>query len=55
MSGELTDETLQQIVSDYQQMEVDGMEEELEKTDWQIVNYLSEPLSRASVSVIIKR
>ena len=36
--GELTDETLQQIVSDYQQMEADGMEEELEKTDWQIVN-----------------
>lgn len=36
--GELTDETLQKIVSDYQQMEVDGMEEELEKTDWQIVN-----------------
>lgn len=34
----MTDETLQQIVSDYQQMEVDGMEEELEKTDWQIVN-----------------
>ena len=36
--GELTDETLQKIVSDYQQMEADGMEEELEKTDWQIVN-----------------
>ena len=36
--GELTDEILQQIVSDYQQMEADGMEEELEKTDWQIVN-----------------
>ena len=36
--GELTDETLQQIVSDYQQMEADGMEKELEKTDWQIVN-----------------
>ena len=34
----MTDETLQQIVSDYQQMEADGMEEELEKTDWQIVN-----------------
>ena len=31
--GELTDETLQQIVSDYQQMKADGMEEELEKTD----------------------
>ena len=36
--GELTDETLQRIVSDYQQMEADGMGEELEKTDWQIVN-----------------
>ena len=36
--GELTDETLQKIVSDYQQMEADGMGEELEKTDWQIVN-----------------
>ena len=36
--GELTDETLQQIVRDYQQMETDGMEKELEKTDWQIVN-----------------
>lgn len=34
----MTDETLQQIVIDYQQMEADGMEEELEKTDWQIVN-----------------
>lgn len=34
----MTDETLQQIVSDYQQMEADGMEEELEKTDWRIVN-----------------
>lgn len=34
----MTDETLQKIVSDYQQMEADGMEEELEKTDWQIVN-----------------
>ena len=34
----MTDETLQQIVSDYQQMEADGMEKELEKTDWQIVN-----------------
>lgn len=29
---------MQQIVSDYQQMEADGMEEELEKTDWRIVN-----------------
>ena len=37
-SGELTDETLQRLVRDYQQMEADGMEEELEKTDWQIIN-----------------
>ena len=36
--GELTDETLQQIVRDYQQMEGSGMEKELKKTDWQIVD-----------------
>ena len=36
--GELTDETLQKIVREYQQMEASGMEEQLEKTDWQIVN-----------------
>lgn len=38
--GELTDETLQQIVTDYQQMKAEGMEEELEKTDWRVVNSL---------------
>ena len=35
---ELTDETLQQLVKDYQRMEVAGMEKELEKTDWKIIN-----------------
>ena len=34
----LTDESLQQLVRDYQQMEAAGMEKELEKTDWKIVN-----------------
>lgn len=36
--GELTDETLQQLVRDYQRMEAAGMEAELEYTDWHIVN-----------------
>lgn len=35
---ELTDKTLQQLVRDYQQMEKAGMEAELERTDWQIIN-----------------
>lgn len=35
---ELTDETLQQLVRDYQRMEAAGMEKELEKTDWKIIN-----------------
>ena len=35
---ELTDETLQQLVRDYQQLEAAGMEKELEKTDWRIIN-----------------
>lgn len=35
---ELTDESLQQIVRDYQRMEAAGMETELEKTDWKIVD-----------------
>ena len=35
---ELTDETLQQLVRDYQQLEAAGMEIELEKTDWVIIN-----------------
>ncbi|WP_320967969.1 hypothetical protein [Hungatella hathewayi] len=36
--GELTDETLQELVRDYQRMEAAGMEKELEHTDWHIVN-----------------
>ena len=36
--GELTDETLQQIVRDYQQLEVSGTEKELDRTDWKIIN-----------------
>ena len=35
---ELTDETLQQVVRDYQRMEAAGMEKELEKSDWKIIN-----------------
>ena len=31
-------ETLQQLVRDYQRMEAAGMEKELEKTDWKIKN-----------------
>lgn len=34
----LTDESLQRLVREYQQMEATGMEKELEKTDWKIVN-----------------
>lgn len=34
----LTEENLQQLVRDYQRMESDGMKEELDKTDWQIIN-----------------
>lgn len=36
--GQLTDKTFQQLVRDYQQMEAAGMEEQLDKTDWKIVN-----------------
>lgn len=36
--GELTDESLQKMVRDYQQMEASGMDRELEKTDQVIVN-----------------
>lgn len=37
--GELTDESLQQMVRDYQRMEqTKGMDKELEKTDWKIIN-----------------
>lgn len=35
---ELNDESLQQMVRDYQSMEAAGMETELEKTDWRIIN-----------------
>ncbi|MBQ7839962.1 MAG: ABC transporter permease [Lachnospiraceae bacterium] len=35
---ELTDETFQQLVRDYQKMEAAGMDMELEKTDWTIIN-----------------
>ncbi len=39
--GKLTDESLQQLVRDYQKMEAAGMEKELEKTDiWIINNWL---------------
>lgn len=36
--GELTDETLQRMVRDYQRMHEEGMEQEMEKTDWQTIN-----------------
>lgn len=36
--GELTEESLQKMVRDYQQMEASGMDRELEKTDQVIVN-----------------
>ena len=35
---ELTDETLQQLVREYQRMEAVGLEMELERTDWKIIN-----------------
>lgn len=35
---ELTDETLQQLVREYQRMEAEGFELELERTDWKIIN-----------------
>ncbi len=36
--GKLADETLQQIVRDYQRMETAGMDEELENTEWKAIN-----------------
>lgn len=36
--GELTDESLQQLVKDYQNIEKNSSEKELEKTDWKIIN-----------------
>lgn len=35
---EFTDESLQQLVRDYQSMEAGGLEKDLEKTDWKIIN-----------------
>ena len=35
---ELTDETLQQLVREYQRMEAEGLKTELERTDWKIIN-----------------
>jgi len=35
---ELTDETLQQLVREYQRMEAEGLELELERMDWKIIN-----------------
>ncbi|MBD5454462.1 MAG: ABC transporter permease subunit, partial [Lachnospiraceae bacterium] len=37
-AGDMTDETLQRLVRDYQRMDADDMEKELEKTDWRIIN-----------------
>ena len=34
--GELTDESLQQLVKDYQNMDAAGLEDNLEKTDWDL-------------------
>lgn len=36
--GDLTDETLQRLVRDYQRMIADGRDEEIQKTDYQIIN-----------------
>ncbi len=38
MGGELTDEVFQQLVIDYQRIEAEKLEEELEKTDWKTIN-----------------
>ncbi len=42
--GELTEETLQQMVRDYQKMESAGIEAEMDKTDWQTINSWLETL-----------
>lgn len=42
--GELTEETLQQMVRNYQEMKSAGMETELDKTDWQSINSWLETL-----------
>ena len=36
--GDLTDETMQQLVRDYQRMEADDTNRELDITDWKIIN-----------------
>ena len=36
--GDLTDETMQQLVQDYQRMEADDTNRELDITDWKIIN-----------------
>ena len=36
--GNLTDETMQQLVRDYQRMELDDTNRELDLTDWKIIN-----------------
>ena len=38
VGGELTDESLQQLVRDYQSMDTVGLEDDLEKTDWTTIN-----------------
>lgn len=42
--GELTDESLRQIVMDYQKLVSANMEEELQRTDWQTINGYLEQL-----------
>ena len=37
-AGDMTDETLQRLVRDYQRMDAADMEKELEKTDWRIID-----------------
>lgn len=36
-AGDLTDDTLQQLVQDYQRMNAAGMEDDFSKTDWRII------------------
>lgn len=38
VGGKLTDESLQQLVRDYQSMDAAGLEDDLEKTDWTTIN-----------------
>lgn len=41
---ELTDESFQQMVRDYQNLDITGREEEMERADWQIINSWLETL-----------